>query len=63
LERLEFQDGELVYHYFSSSEIGKGSYGRDGSDELEYSPYYQKTAEEAMALLEEAGYTVTIQQA
>ena len=23
LERLEFQDGELVYHYFSSSEIGK----------------------------------------
>ena len=63
LERLEFQDGELVYHYFSSSEIGKGSYGRDGSDELEYSPYYQKTAEEAMALLEAAGYTVTIQQA
>lgn len=36
--------------------------GRDGSDELEYSPYYQKTAEEAMALLEEAGYTVAIQQ-
>lgn len=63
LERLEFQDGELVYHYFSSMETGKGSYGRDGSDELEYSPYYQKTAEEAMALLEEAGYTVTIQQA
>lgn len=62
LERLEFQDGELVYHYFSSMETGKGSYGRDGSDELEYSPYYQKTAEEAMALLEEAGYTVAIQQ-
>ena len=62
LERLEFQDGELVYHYFSSMETGKGNYGRDGSDELEYSPYYQKTAEETMALLEEAGYTVAIQQ-
>ena len=37
LERLEFQDGELVYHYFSSMETGKGSYGRDGSDELELS--------------------------
>ena len=62
LDRLEFQDGQLVYHLFSDPQFGKGSYGRDGSDPLEFSPYYQKTVEEVIPLLEEEDLTVTVQQ-
>ena len=62
IDRLEYQDGQLVYHYFSDPEMGKGSYGRDGSDELEYSPYYQKILEEAVEQLEQEGKTVSIQE-
>ena len=61
-ETLQFQDGQLIFHSYSLSDYGKGGYGPNASDPLEFSPYYQKTLEEAVALLEEAGYTVTIQQ-
>lgn len=59
-EELHFQDGKLVYHYFTRSDIGKGSYGGPDGDEIEYSPYYEKSVEEALELLKQEGYNVTV---
>ena len=60
-EQLFYEDGVLVSHYYSDPSYGKGSYGPDGSDELQYSPFYQKSIGEAISILEEQGLTVTVQ--
>lgn len=62
MDRLQFQDGKLVFHSYSYPDYGKGGYGEGGSDPLEFSPYCQMTLEEAAADLEAKGRTVTISQ-
>ena len=62
MDRLQFEDGVLVAHYYSEPNYGKGSYGPDSPDSVEFSPYYQKTVEEVIALLEGEGRTVTVSQ-
>ena len=62
MDRLQFQDGELVFHSYSYPDYGKGGYGESGSDPLEFSPFYGMTLEEASASLESQGRTVTIAQ-
>ena len=62
MDRLQFEDGVLVAHYYSDPNYGKGSYGPDSPDSVEFSPYYQKTVEEVIALLEGEGRTVTVSQ-
>ena len=62
MDRLQFQDGKLVFHSYSYPDYGKGGYGEGCSDPLEFSPYCQMTLEEAAADLEAKGRTVTISQ-
>ncbi|HIT33509.1 MAG TPA: hypothetical protein IAC31_02625 [Candidatus Faecousia intestinigallinarum] len=62
-DELTFVDGKLTIHFFSSSQLGKGGYGPNCSDELQFSPCFTMTVEEAIAYYEAQGCTVTVQEA